>query len=61
MRTVLLPVGGRSTVAVCCPGNGKTDCGTQLTRPGVCPWCARRLTEAEYDAAVAARAGQVAA
>ena len=54
-RTVLLPVGGKSVVAVICEGNGKTDCGTQLTRPGVCPWCARRLTETEYTAAKAAR------
>ena len=50
-RTVLLPTGGRSVRAVVCPGHDeprRVVCGTQLTRPGVCPHCRRRLTEDEY-------------
>lgn len=49
-RVVTISVGKRSTLAVCCPGNGVTHCGELRTRPGVCRnrECRRRLTEDEY-------------
>lgn len=56
MRVVTIPVGGRPTKAICCPGHDeprRVVCGTLLTRAGRCPHCSRVLTQAEYDAAVA--------
>ena len=64
LPTVLLPGGGRTAIGVICPGHTepyRMVCGQAVTKPGKCSYCHRVMSQAEFAAAIDARAEREAA